>query len=491
MSFDEFVRKELVFIKNYVKDAPHSLFVAFRSEFDGLSEDQVKQKQFELFELYVNSIDKNALSTELSLEGRASLILKPSSYRIYSDGIVVITTRGGSKLVGEIKQFGRSKREILNNISDWMYVEVVHDESVVEDHGKDACLIEFVDPLKGHTNESDGRRILNEYDLTPLEILIAGLGIKPTKETMRLFAPRFLAMFSYQDRPIHVMQFTNVETGKTEFGTRLEFVFSWTFYSEFPSVAELIYDGRTGSAGAVFTSQGIVIDEMDKVSKAKFVEAYQPLNTGLENGLWRRGISCHGRRLEIYRRVPFLIFGNCNQGNDVIDTKLYENNRRTAKEIIETAISQAVNDDRKVNVYSFLDRFAICDIHSQYVPISEYLIMNDRGAVGVLPDSVFRGIVAVLQKRIPSEYVESSEGCKGRLRRHAEAVYNVMRVLLDTELDVETVRQVVSGDRDFGALFESVTKPIESTKSEPKETEIEFEEIEEEELSFDLQKAFG
>ena len=490
MSLDEFVKRELVFIKNYVKDAPHSLFVAFRTEFEGLSEDQVKEKQFELFELYMNSIDKNALTTELSLEGRASLILKPSSYRIYSDGTVVITTRGGSKLVGGIEQFGRTKREILNNIADWMYVEVVHDDAVIDDHGKDACRIEFVDPLKGHVNECDAKRILDEYDLTPLEVLVAGLGIRPTQETLRLFSPRFLSMFSYQDRPIHVMQFTNVETGKTEFGTRLEFIFSWTFYSEFPSVAELIYDGRTGSAGAVFTSNGIVIDEMDKVSKAKFVEAYQPLNTGLENGLWRRGISCHGRRLEIYRRVPFLIFGNCNQGNDVLDTRLYENNRRTAKEIIETAISQAVNDDRKVNVYSFLDRFAICDIHSKYVPISEYLIVNDRGAVGVLPDSVFRGLVAVIQKRIPSEYVESSENCKGRLRRHAEAVYNVMRVLLDTDLDVEVVRQVVAGERDFGALFEVAKVGLEETQAsnegKPIEKEIEFEDV-----SFELDESYA
>lgn len=479
MTFEDFVKKELVFIKNYVKDAPHSLFVAFKREFEGLPEDKVRDKQFELFELYLNSIDKNSLMTELSLESRASLILKPSSYRIYSDGIVVITTRGGAKLVGEIELFGRNKREILNNIADWMYIEVSHSEQVIDEFGKDACKIEFIDPLKGYTNEDDAKRILDEYDLTPLEILIAGLGIKPTNETIRLFAPRLLALFSYQDRPIHVMQFTNVETGKTEFGTRLEFIFSWTFYSEFPSVAELIYDGRTGSAGAVFTSNGIVIDEMDKVSKAKFIEAYQPLNTGLENGLWRRGISCHGRRLEIYRRVPFLVFGNCNQGNDVLDTRLYDNTRQIAKEIIESTISRTREDDRTVNIYSFLDRFAICDVYSRYVPITEYLIINDHGAIGVLPDSVFRGLVSVLQKKVPSMYLESSEECKGRKRRHAEAVYNVMRVLLDTDLDVDIVRQVVAGNRDFGALFETVK--VETTEK-TEEEEIEFEDI-----GFDLQ----
>ena len=487
MTFEDFVKKELVFIKNYVKDAPHSLFVAFKREFEGLSEDKVRDKQFELFELYLNSIDKNSLMTELSLEGRASLILKPSSFRIYSDGVVVITTRGGAKLVGEIELFGRNKREILNNIADWMYVEVTHSEQIIEEYGKDACLIELVDPLKGYTNEDDAKRILDEYDLTPLEILIAGLGIKPTNETLRLFAPRILSLFSYQDRPIHIMQFTNVETGKTEFGTRLEFIFSWTFYSEFPSVAELIYDGRTGSAGAVFTSQGIVIDEMDKVSKSKFLESYQPLNTGLENGLWRRGVSSHGRRLEVYRRVPFLVFGNCNQGNDVVDTRLYDNTRQISKEIIESAISRTRDDDRMVNVYSFLDRFAICDVYSKYVPITEYLITNDHGAIGVLPDSIYRGLVAVIQQRIPTEYVESSEECKGRKRRHAEAVYNVMRVLLDTDLDVDIVRQVVAGNRDFGALFDSVS--IES-KTQTKDEDSERSEeqgIEYEDIGFDLE----
>ncbi len=471
MSVDEVIEKELVYIKVFVRDAPLPLFIAFRKEFEGLKPEDVKQKQKELYELYVNSADKNALAMELAMHGEGALILKPAGVRVFSTGEVVITTKGGSKLVGDIRLFGESKKEIANNLRDWMYVEVKADKEIEEKYGRDACLITTVDPLKGYVDEDEAKRLLDEYSLTPAELLMCGLGIRPCDVTMRLFLPRLLPLFYYGDRPIHVMQLTNVESGKTEYGTRLEFLFTWTFYSEFPSVAELIYDGRTGSAGSVFTSNGIVIDEIDKVSKTRFVEAYQPLNTGLENGLWRRGVSIHGRKLEVYRRIPFIVFGNVTQGDDVIDQRLYENSRATAKYVITEAISTG-GDDRKVNVYSFIDRFAIVDVYPKYVPISDYVIMKD-GAVGVLPDSTMRGIVSVVQDAIKHEYVEPTDDCKGRRRAQLEAVYNVLKALIDEEVDLDVLREIVVGNRDFGALFETEVRKEERAEAKVKDEEFE------------------
>jgi len=474
-ALEEFIRKELAFVKNYIRDAPTSLFVAFRSEFDGLREYEVKAKQQELYELYLNSTDKNTLSLTVCMEEVAQVILKPASFRIMPNGDVVITTKGGSKLVGHYKQFGKNKKEILNNLMDWLYVEVEFNDEIAEEYGKDAYLITHVDTLKGSVDIDTAADIVNKYEIKPIEALIAGFGIKPTKETVRLFYPRILSLFSYQDRPVHCIQFTNVETGKTEFGTRLEFVFSWTFYSEFPSVADLIYDGRNGHVGTVFTSQGIIIDEMDKVSKHRFVEAYQPLNTGLENGVWRRGVSIHGRRLEVYRKLPFLLFGNCNQGNDVLFDRLYDNSRQTVKTIIDSALHQS-NDDMKINIFSFLERFAICDVFPQYVPIADYVIMNEHHAVGVLPDPILRGLVEVLQDEIETEYVEPTENCKGRMRRHSEAVLNITKVLFDVrEIDHELVRQVVVGESDVGNLVDAVYSPSHSEpikQDTPKETTL-------------------
>ncbi len=451
--FIRFAERELAFVKNYIKDAPRSLFIAFRKEFEGLEPSKVREVQKNLYDMYLNNADRNHLALDIAYHGEAEIILKPASYKVEPDKTVIITTRGGSKLIGECSMFGENTKQVINNLSDWMYVIVRYDRSIEEEFGKNSYLIVEADTLHGKVDTDKAKEILNEYNLTPAEIIISGFGVKPDKVIHRLFLPRLLSMFYYLDNPLHVLQFTNVETGKTEFGTRLEFMMSYTFYSEFPSVAELIYDGRTGNVGSVFTSSGIVIDELDKVSKHRFVEAYQPLNTGLENGIWRRGVSISGRRLEVYRRLPFLFFGNCTQGNDSLYDRLFDNQRQTAIQILNNALRQT-DDDYTININSLFERIAICDVFPKYVPVSDYVILNEHHAVGVLPDPVMRGIIQIVQESIKDEYVEPDDECKGRMRRHAEAVYNVIYALtLNEYLDVEDVKSVVLGNKDFDYLL--------------------------------------
>ena len=113
------------------------------------------------------------------------------------------------------------------------------------------------------------------------------------------------------------------------------------------------------------------------------------------------------------------------------------------------------------------------------IPISKYLIRNDKGVVGVLRDSTMRGLISILEKSLPSYYVEDDEKCNGRLRRHAEAVFNVLTVLMTEQPDVDIVKGVVVGEYDFGFILKGeenpprqASKENESEEQQPREIVI-------------------
>ena len=333
--------------------------------------------------------------------------------------------------------------------------------------------IAHVEPLQGFNNVEEAKRLLNEYDLLPIEVFLLGLGVRPCKDTLRLFYPRILPLFYYDGTPIHVIQLTNTDSGKSHYSVRLEFMLGWTHFTEFPSAAKLIYDGRQGTKGAVFTSNGIAIDEIDKLRKDRFEDCYQPLNTGLENGIWRRGIQTRqGIALEGYRFIPFLMFGNIAKGEQPLLAEFTGNPRVQ----IETMFDAMTGYD----CHSLIERIAICDIVPKKIPISRYLMRNEDGVVGVLRDSVMRGLINYLEMNIPTQYVKESANCFGRLRRHAEAVFNVTKVLFERKPDEDLVRMMIVGDIDIGLVLFNESEVKETPKEEHiKEIEIDFTKYEE------------
>lgn len=455
-----FAKNEMIFVRKFEKDIPHPLLVAFAKEFHGLSQTDVKMKQKELLRMYQLSTDADLLNLKLALSGEAEVILKPESYSISQDGKIAIFTKGGTMLTGSVELFGRNLDEIVAALRDWLYVVVTRGNPRINVPN---AKIEYVEPLKGNVDFEDARRILKEYDFTPAELLLLGFGVVPTPRTLPLYLPRFLTLFYYDGRPIHVMQLTNTESGKSHYAVRLEFLCNWTHFSEFPSAAKLIYDGRANVKGAVFTSEGISIDEIDKLKKDKFEDCYQPLNTGLENGIWRRGVQTRsGIGLEGYRLIPFLFFGNIVQGETPLLAAYVNNPRDEVLAMLESMTGQ--------NVYSFVERIAICDIVVDKVPITEYLIRNEDGVVGVLKDSTLRALIRIFQDRIEAKNVEPEKECTGRLRRHSEAVYNVLSMLLDRDVGKDVAVDLVLGERTFRGLFIDESK--EREEAEPKEPRV-------------------
>ena len=438
----EEIAKELVYVRSYVRDVPFSLLIRFYETFKDKPIDEQKELQKQLYEMYKLSTDPSLLNLEISINGYAELVFKPERYVIDQNGHVVLFTKGGTGLIGEIEQLGKTRREVENVISEWMFVEVSHGKPFYDFPN---AKIEYVEPLTPKIDVSRACELLDEYAISPFELFLIGQGYIPTVEVKRVFLPRVLSLFYYDGKPIHTIQLTQPETGKSHYAIRMEFAFNWTHFTEFPSPARLIFDGRLGSKGAVFTSNGIVIDEIDKLDRGLFKRAYQSLNTGLENGVWRRGVQTQlGSTIEVYRFVPFVLFGNTNE-------TIYEFYAETlnARETIESYL----NKHTKMNVESFVERFAICDVVLDKIPISRYLIRNDKGVVGFLPDSVIRGLVEIVENRVRYEFVEEDEECFGRLRRHAEAIYNILKPLTNNEYDVDIIKEIVIGKRDLFDLM--------------------------------------
>lgn len=452
---ERFVKNELVFIRKYEHELPDSLLSAFASEFEDMSEDDVKKRQSEIYEMYRLSTNHEALAIRLALNREAEVIMKAERYSIKTNGHVRLFTRGESVIDAHIDQFGKTPDEVEDNLKEWLYVVVDSKFRAKE-----------VYPLQGHSDIKRAKEILDEYTLCPAVVLLLGFGILPNRLTLRQYLPRFLSLFYYDGRPIHIIQITNTETGKSTFAARLEFLLNYTSFSEFPSPARLIYDGRTGAKGAVFTSNGVVIDEIDKLRKERFEDAYQTLNTGLENGIWRRGVQAKsGITMQGYRLIPFILFGNILKGENPLSDFVTSNARDEITAMLDKLTS--------LHTYSFVERFAICDITPARVNVSSYLAKNDRGIVGFMKDSVMRGLISHLQKKIEIKSISDEISVRGRLERHCEAVYNVSKVLLNEYPDVKTVEDVVKGDKDVMFILDDESEYVNESRNAVKYNVIE------------------
>lgn len=464
--YADIIENELIFVRKYVRDIPYPLITAFYREFEGLTEDEIRNRQHELYDMYSLSLSSNSLAIELAVASEAEIIFKPESYTVTPNGEVLFMTRGGAIIRSHISVLGDTRNEIENAISNWMYAVVTKPKSKFKHSNRKHFVVDAAElvPLTYNYDYESARRILTKYDITPIEAILLAFGVIPTPKTIRLYLPRVLSLFYYDGMPIHTIQLTNTDSGKSYFAMRCEFTFNFTAFSEFPSPAKLIYDARTASKGAVFTSEGIVIDEIDKLSKQRFEDSYQPLNTGLENGIWRRGVqTSSGINLEGYRLIPFILFGNILQG----DSPLFVPNENP-REIVTNLIEQITG----MAVYSFTERFSIIDVLYEKIPITDFVVRKE-GAYGSMRDSVLRAMIKLIENSVKTKYVDGQGIVSGRLRRHAEGVFNVMNALFDTEFDEKDILKLVAGEITLDDLF----RTRDSTLLDKTSSETEFEEI--------------
>lgn len=362
------------------------------------------------------------------------MIFRPVSLKVdYIKGVLYLRTPSRMRLILpaiRLKDIAEDIEDILSALSDYVYVQATR--------RRKSIFIHKIRPLHGVTNVEKAREILETVDLTPLEILTIGMGYKWSKHVMRLMLPRFFAWLrGFDGRPIHVIQFTQPNSGKTTFGLRSETLFNFEYLNEVPTKARLIMDSRSGELGIVYLRDGIVFDEFDKwhISIVRVSQVYENLLTGMEQGKWVRGTTkAVAEAPDVRRWLPILFMGNLGEMAEFRQLRL---------DFVST-FSSMLN----VDVSPLCDRVSLIDVCTQEIPVTEYVTNK------VLPDSVIRGIVKVVQGNI-KECDESS--LKGRAKRHSNVILAALRAL-GFDPNPEDIDTLVAGNDTLDTLFRHIFK---------------------------------
>lgn len=416
---------------------PLEVFIAFPEALHDENSKKTIEKQW----LYGNN--KQIAYMDLMFSSNMTAIFRPTGLRIdYVNMIVSTITPSGLEIIIPnrlLNSLGNTTEERVANLNDYLYIRF--------NKTKDGLIAETVVPLRGTVSEAIAKELLEKSTYSPLELLLIGLGYKPTREVKRLFIPRIVSWFrGFDGRPIHICQFTLPESGKTSFGLRSETLFNWRYLAEPPTLARLVLDARSGVLGEVFLRNGIVFDEFDKWTLDNIERRYtfDSILTGMEQGKWERGVSAMGVRTpEVTRLIPIIFFGNLGDFE-----KLYGMTQYNSRAFFNTIYTARLTQD----VRPLCDRLAIIDACFKKIEIMNYLTFK------VLPDGVIRGIISLLQKDVkPCDKSKLS----GRVKRHADNLHAILSTMMN--IDEEFVDGLVGGSLN---LDEFINKSTSETKSD-------------------------
>jgi len=413
---------------------PLEVFIAFPETLRNLEERERVRKQW----LYGN--DRQVVSMDLMFRNDLSCIYRPMGLRIDWRNMVLSTlTPSGLEIVVPniyLERLGSTTEERVANLNDYLYV---HFNKV-----QDGLISDVVVPLRGTVSEAIAKELMETSGLSPLELILIGLGYRPTREMKRLYIPRILTWFrGFDGRPMHVCQFTLPESGKTSFGLRNETLFNWRYLAEPPTLARLVLDARSGVLGEVFLRSGIVFDEFDKWTLDTQDRRYtfDSILTGMEQGKWERGVSAMGVRTpDVPRLIPIMFFGNLGDFE-----KLYGMTQYNTRAFFNTIYTARLGHD----VRALCDRLCCIDACYKQIRIMDYLTGK------VLPDGVIRGIISIIQKQVvPCDISRLS----GRIKRHSDNIYAILSKMM--EITPEFCDSLASGYADL----DKTLKPPEEEK---------------------------
>jgi hypothetical protein len=418
---------------NIPRDAnvPLEVFIAFPRTLNDL---EIREK---VRIQWLNGNDKQYVAMKLMLNKEISAIFRPTGVLIDWVNIVIsVYMPSGLAIVIPtqfLKTFGATIEQQLENLNDYVFVTFIKENNTL--------VATEVTPLRGKIETEVAKEILEKTTLTPLELIITGLGYKPSPEIKRLFIPRIVTWFKgFDGKPMHIAQFTLPETAKTHWAIRNETLFNWRYIAEPPTLARLILDARQGILGEVFLRNGITFDEFDKwnldTSDRRYT--FDAILTGMEQGKWGRGVSAQGvRPPDTARLIPITFFGNLGDF-----AKLYGIMMFCTRAWFTEVYTRRLTHD----VSALADRLCIIDACFIRIPVMDSLTYK------VLPDSIMRGIVHILQTQVKQCDVSH---LKGRLKRHSNNLYAIMNTYM--KVTPEEADSIVAGTFEWDKKY--ITPP--------------------------------
>jgi len=378
---------------------------------------------------------------------QGTLLTKLTNYKIDTTRKVIrVTLANGFPCFIPLELFGNVDIETLIDLLKLpMQITVKHVKGVL-----------VAGELKLPTLQSAkdiGKEIIEE--IGALNALLLAFGIMPHRITYWLFLPRLMSLFkgfksahqSIPVHPIHILQFTEPNSGKTEFAVRASSVANYEYMGgELPTLTRLVYDARSGAIGAVGLRDGVILDEFDKKTANDLVKLTTDLRamlTGMEQCVWSRSAGAKG--IEIRKCVNFIFFGN-----------------------VPPFLRGSTTREKIVNYYNvsgmdaLIDRITIVDMWQTPIDIAEYLIHR------IMPNYILRGMIEYLQSQLKPLELEVEVG-GSRAPRHALNVKSLLSVL-GVKLPDDTIKNLVLGITTFDVISRMI--PDETLKDNIPQAEL-------------------
>jgi len=322
---------------------------------------------------------------------------------------------------------------------------------------------EEVEFIIASCDEETAKSLINDYP--PYVLLTLGYGYRPTGESYGLILPRLLPLFRPQNVALHVLSFTPPNTGKSTFANLTERLTSAYFYTETPTPANLVGDARFGTKGTAYYHRTIIFDEFDKIAsleRQKLEELWKILQTGMEQGTWRRAVSSKAD-LSFRNTVSLLFFGNVR--DETLSGYGLERFNQNHKQLMKAFIAEEYN----LTSRQFVDRLCYAEYLTETPRTDDVLNVVD-GEVKYLDPKVTRAIIKLIDRKTFTDFKKIVKDKAGRHANRINAFYTALHHL-GFETSEQTVTALYNGNITFSSLF---TK-LETSESDEELTDEDLE----------------
>ena len=424
----------LVSFKIYVKDLSIDEIIGFRA--------YTEDEQRKVAEMLHNAQDKAKFYKAVKYSQPILFKLNGVNIDVFNDVAKLRVPCGYTIIVKNIND------EILN------YIELNREETIyvkakpIVKHGykgRKYIEAEELEFIIATVDTDTAKELLNEYKA--YELLAYGFGYKPCNESYGLLIPRLLPIFKPQNIPLHVISYTPPNTGKSTFASLLERVWSAYYYTETPSLPQLVGDGRFNSYGVAYHYRTIVFDEFDKIGsleRQRLEELWRVLQTGMEQGIWKRGVSSKAD-ISYKNFVSLLFFGN------VTDEDILNYTSQSTSVNHKDKLEYLIREKYRLSSKQFIDRI----VYAEYLikaPSTDEILNVQDGEVVYLDPKVTRGVLKIIDEKCFDDFKKAESDKAGRKTRQLNAFYTVL-YHLGLEIELDTLHELYNGNITFLELY--------------------------------------
>jgi len=444
----------LISFKLYYEDLPEHLVATFKA-FTPEAQEKLRAM--------IKATEDQASLMLRAKQGKSVIFKLDQNYRLNTDKELVIFELPAGKVLAPLTD---ELAELIANANGCVYIKAKLNGLAPSRRGVIAktAKLQF---FRADYDLKTAEELLKEYKA--IDLLMYGLGYKPTPEAIAVTLPRLLTLFKYYDRNkiagVHVVSFQQAGTGKSSTFEKLESLANACYCEEIPTVARLIGDARLGTYGIVKRADIIAVDEFDKIAgdfKERFEAIFPILLTGMEQGIYRREVSSK-RELSVKKAVSYCFMGNSNN-RDLAGYGIAE--KLTAIRILENILKDSL---RNANISAFMDRLIYVEFLRESYQILKDINIDDNGLTLILQPTVARGVIKLLRERFLREFKLGE--VENRTERAIKVLTAILKLLgLDSLAeDQGKVESLVKGELTFWDCLVAKDSSDSSNNSKPAE----------------------